>query len=321
MTHADRLTWVNYLCDIAHLMMNRYRALNPYLKEKFGERVYKVTLDINGTCPNRDGSKGHGGCIYCNPNGGLPLTFTKGQNITDQLARGIDYIRKRHKAGKFISYFQQHTNTYAPVTNLAEFFHQAIDHPDIVGLAVSTRPDCISNETLELLADLNKKTYLWVELGLQTASDNLLKFLNRGHTVRDFISCAEKLHRCNIEICTHIILGLPNETDEDIIKTIGLVNKLGVAGIKIHNLHVLKDTPLEKLYKQGSIELSSLDEYAKKTVFALERLDPDVLIHRFNSHAPRQLTIAPKWSINKLQVFNAVENELEKQDTWQGKKS
>lgn len=297
----------------------RYNALNPFLKQKFGEKVYKITLHADVTCPNRDGTAGSGGCIYCNPSGSIPASFTGPQKgVRQQLEEGIDYIRKRHGANKFISYFQQHTNTYAPASRLAVWFSEAIDHPDIVGLAISTRPDCVSDEVTSLLSELNRNIFMWVELGLQSANDNTLKFLNRGHTVQDFMDAVGRLHEHNIAVCAHIILGLPGETDEDILNTTKLINVLKVEGVKIHNLHILKDTPLEKLHKEGKIKLLTLEEYAKKVVYALERLDPNILIHRFNSHAPRSLTVAPEWSINKMATFNAVEDELIRQDTRQG---
>lgn len=299
----------------------RYRALNTYLKSVFGEKVFKVSIDMGAACPTRDGSKGSGGCIFCNPAGMKAVSETETgalPPISRQLIEGIEYIKSRHKARKFISYFHQHTNTYGAIPQLSSSFAEALDHPDVVGLAISTRPDCIPEEAVDLLSFFNKKTFMWVELGLQTANDDILKFLGRGHTVVDFSDAVIRLHERGISVCAHIMIGLPGETDDDIIKTIRLINSLKVEGIKIHNLHVLKNTPLEKMYNDGKIRLLSLDEYAKKVVLALKHLDPKVLVHRFNSHSPRHLTVAPEWSVNKLATFNAVEAELERQDARQG---
>lgn len=297
--------------------MPRYNAINAFLKSKFSQKVYKVTLDIGTTCPNRAGTAGLGGCIYCNPESGTSLQTGK-TGVKDQLFHGIEYIRKRHKAEKFIAYFQQHSNTYGNPERLEQFYHEATLHPDIVGIAISSRPDCISDKILDVLEELNSKTFMWVELGLQSADNDMLNFLNRGHTVEDFISAAKRLHERKIAVTAHVILGLPNETDEDIKDIARLINRHQIEGIKIHNLHVIKDTHLENLYRQGKIELISLDEYARRVVLLLENLNPDVLIHRFNSHAPRRYTIAPEWSINKIGTFNAVERELARQDTRQG---
>ncbi len=299
----------------------RYRALNPYLREKFGEKVYKISIRADVSCPNRDGSVGQEGCIYCNPASGLPKPLENNNPpIDDQIRDGMAYMRGRHNAHKFIAYFQQFSNTYAPTPKLKEWFSRAIQHPDVVGLAVSTRPDCISDDAISLLNNLNHETFLWTELGLQSANDEILRFLNRGHTVDDFIETTNKLTALDIPVCAHVILGLPHETDNELIQMAALLNELRIWGIKIHNLHILKNTPLQELYYNGKVELLSLDHYAKRAVFFLEHLHPDIVIHRFNSHAPEHATIAPKWSINKLATFNAIENELERQNTWQGNK-
>ena len=285
----------------------------------FGEKVYKISLHIDVSCPNRDGKLGSDGCIFCNPLSLNPEARANMGDIMEQLKEGINYVKKRHGAHKFISYFQQHTNTYGNIAFLKKCFLDAIGHPDIVGAAISTRPDCIDNDILNLLSHLNEKTYLWTELGVQSADDNMLTFLNRGHTVDDFITAANLLRQRNIDVVAHVIIGLPNETQDDILKTAKLLNETGVRGVKIHNLHILKGTRLETLHNEGKVELISQEEYAKRVVFMVENLNTDIVIHRFNSHAPRRLTIAPDWSINKLATFNAVEDELEKQDTWQGK--
>jgi len=299
----------------------RYNKLNKFLQHKFGEKVYKVSLAINTTCPNRDGKLGAKGCIYCNPLSNEPLIESARQSIGEQLIDGISYMKQRHRAYKFISYFQQFTNTYGTHEKLRDYYFESVDHPEVVGLAISTRPDCISEEILSTLEELNKKTFLWIELGLQSANDSQLEFLNRGHSVEDFIKSTNRLHDRGIHVCAHVILGLPNESNKNLEDMANLINENKVWGIKIHNLHVLEDTPLADLYKQGKVTIPSLEEYTEKVIYLLERLNKDILIHRFNSHSPRDLTIAPKWSINKLATFNTIENELERRDTWQGKLS
>lgn len=298
----------------------RYNGINGVLKTHFGEKVYKISIDIPVNCPNRDGLFNQNGCIYCNPDSNLATTFSgRDIPISRQIDEGIQYIKGRHHAKKFIAYLQNYSNTYAPTEKLAKWYGEAIHHPDIVGLAVSTRPDCISSSALDLLTELNKKTFLWVELGLQSANDEMLIFLNRGHTVEQFIETVKRLHKRKIRVCAHVIIGLPNESYEDLDNIINLINGEKIGGIKIHNLHVLKNTFLEELFNDGKIKLIDLEEYTKRVIYVLERLDPKVVIHRFNSHSPKDLTVEPKWSINKLSTFNAVEAGLKKQDTFQGK--
>src|SRR3989338_1336496 len=297
----------------------RYNSLNEFLKLKFGAKVYKVSLNGAFTCPNRDGSKGLGGCIYCNPESNLPLSLCN-EPIREQLFRDIDYIKKRHRGTtKFISYFQHYSNTYSKTQSLEKLYLDAISHPDIVGLAISTRPDCLTDETLKLLECLNQETFLWLGLGLQSAKDRTLKLLNRCHTAQDFLTAAEKAHKLHIMTCAHIILGLPGETKSDMLDTIKLLSDEKIGGVKIHNLHILKDTKLEELYNAGEVKMLSLHEYASLVADCLERLPKEVIIHRFNSHAPRDLTIAPEWSVNKLATLNAVHDELIKRDSWQGR--
>lgn len=299
----------------------RYNSLNRYLKTRFGERVFKVTLDASLTCPNKkEDGESISGCIFCNEKSNLPVTqdLTK-KSISEQLIDGINYVRTRHQTGRFISYFQRNTNTSAPAKELSPLYHDAISHKDVVGLAIATRPDCISDDVYELLAELNKETYLWVELGLQSANDDTLKLINRGHTTRDFIEAVARLKSLSIAICAHVIIGLPGEERNDVLNTAVFLNKYGVNGVKIHNLHILKGTALEEMYHRGEIRPLTLDEYSDLVIDMIENLSPEILIHRFNSHSNRRLTIAPEWSINKLATLNKIEEELEKRDSWQGK--
>jgi radical SAM protein (TIGR01212 family) len=306
------------MLDSTSKYFERYNALNQFLKDKFGVKVYKVSLHGFFSCPNRDGTKGLGGCIYCNPESNLPSRACN-KPVKTQLLEGIDGVKKRHHADKFISYFQHYSNTYRDAKELRRLYLEALDHPDVVGLAVSTRPDCIDDGVLKLLEELNGKTYLWVELGLQSAHDGTLKFLNRHHTIADFTRAIGRLRASGILTCAHVILGLPGETRADMMDTIDFLVAEKIGGIKIHNLHVLKDTPLAKMYAEGAVKTLSLEDYACLVVDCLERLPKEVLIHRFNSHSPRWMTVAPEWSINKLGTMNAVHDELLRRDSWQGK--
>ncbi len=298
--------------------MERYRSINTFLKEKFGERVYKISLGASFTCPNRDGTKSRGGCLFCNPESNHPGRSIE-TPIAEQLENGVKEVLRRHHATKFIAYLQHYSNTYGDAAKLRRVYSEAVSHKDVVGLAVSTRPDCLDDVALEALKEINKKTFLWVELGLQTSNDATLRFLERHHTSCEFVEAARKLREAGIMTCAHIILGLPHETRNDVFKTVALLNDEKIDGVKIHNLHVLKNTPLEKLYNDGAFQVLGLDEYAALVVDCLERFSPQMLIHRFNSHSPRALTVAPAWSVNKLATLNAVHAELARRDTFQGK--
>ncbi len=301
----------------------RYNAINEVLKKRFGCKVFKVSLESGLSCPNRDGTVGRNGCAFCSEASYLTAvdagkTVLPEKSIMEALAEGIEYVRRRHGAAKFISYFQSGTNTYGPAEKLRPIFEASIDHPDVVGLAIGTRPDCIAMEHANLLEELSKKTMLWVELGLQSAKNAILKLINRGHTVEDFSKAAGILRTKNISVVAHVILGLPGESLDDMLKTAEFLNNEGVDGVKIHNLHVLKGTKLEKLYNDGKVEVPDLETYAGWVASFLERLKPSIVVHRVNGHAPRNITVAPEWSVNKLAIFNAVERELDRRNSRQG---
>jgi len=303
-------------------MKTRYNSINDFLKKRFGQRVYKVTLESGCSCPNRDGTLDNAGCIYCNEKSYDPATHPDGSlsemTLREQLIGGIEYIQKRHGAAKFISYFQRGSNTYGPIDKLKRTYEQSIDHPDVVGLAISTRPDCFSRALIDMLKDISNRTMLWVELGLQSSIDRTLETIGRGHNVEHFRQTHRALTECGIPVCAHIIVGLPGETRDDILQTARFLNDQKVWGVKIHNLHILKDTKLASMYEKREIEPLALENYACLVTDFLEHLSPDILIHRLNSHSPRSITLAPEWSINKLATFNAVEAELERRDTFQG---
>ncbi len=300
---------------------HRYNSLNIALKRQFGEAVYKLGLDLNLGCPNVDGTIGTEGCIFCNTKANIPTSQMAGPlNLDDQIVKGIKYLKGRYNnVNKFIAYFQNYTNTHAPIDVLRKYFFEPLGHKDIVGVSVSTRPDCVSDEIMDLFKELSEKTYLWVEFGLSTSHNKTLDFIKRKHSAEDFIEASTKIQGANIPVCAHVILGLPGETHDDMMQTAQFLNHHKVAGVKIHNLFILKDTYLEKLYNQGEYRPMTLDEYSKIAVDFIERLDPNIIIHRFNSHGPKNLTVAPAWSTNKIETYNAVENELKKRDTWQGR--
>jgi len=306
-------------------MKQRYRSINDLLKEFAGQRVYKVALDAGFGCPNRDSALSKGACAFCNERSYYPAErknrIQDADPIHQQLKDGIAYVKDRHGAKKFIAYFQRGSNTYGPVDKLRRTYNAAIDHPDVVGLAISTRPDCISDTLCDALEEIASKTMLWAELGLQSSHDKTLDLIGRGHTVKDFIDAHKKLNKKNIPVCAHVILGLPGESGDDIIKTARFLGDNNVWGVKIHNLHVLKDTQLASMYENGEINLPTLEEYAGMVADFIEHLPKDTVVHRVNGHSPRNLTIAPEWSVNKLAIFNAVQTELEKRDTWQGRKN
>ncbi|MBI5682340.1 MAG: TIGR01212 family radical SAM protein [Deltaproteobacteria bacterium] len=299
-------------------MKRRYNSLSDFLKQKFGCRVFKVSLNAGFTCPNRDGTKGTGGCIYCNPLSLEPSQISSGLNIKEQLSIGIEYIKKRHNAEQFIAYFQINSNTYAPLDVLEDMYNQAISHPLVVGLAVSTRPDGIDKNIISLLSELSREKYLWLELGLQSANDKTLKLINRCHTVNDFINAVNLARAKDIPVVSHVILGLPEETHEDMLNTAMFLAEMNIWGLKLHHLHIHKDTKLEDMYKNGEIKLMGLDEYANTAVDFLERIYPETIIHRLCGDTSRELLIAPNWSVNKFPIIDRIHKIMEERDTYQG---
>ncbi len=297
----------------------RYRKFNTFLRETFGRKVYKVGLRGGFDCPNRDGSKGVGGCIFCNQDSSEPLGYVAGMSLERQLAEGCEYIRERHGVDAFIAYFSDYSTTYDSVRELEHRYRVALSYTGVVGLALSTRPDCLSTRTLDMLARIARDSFLWVELGVQSADDDSLVRINRCHTVEDSRRAIGELRARGIPVSAHVILGLPGESTEDMLRTADFLEETGVDGVKIHNLHVLENTRLAEMYRNGEYETMELEEYAALAVAFLERLPPTVIVQRLSGEAPRRFTVAPAWSVNKLAVFNAVERALERRDTWQGR--
>ncbi|MBI2358233.1 MAG: TIGR01212 family radical SAM protein [Deltaproteobacteria bacterium] len=297
----------------------RYNSFHRVLKETFGARVHKVSLRWDFTCPNRDGKVATGGCTYCNNAGHTPRTYRPGMSIREQLEMGSEAVRRRYKAEKFVAYFQSYTNTYGPASELERLYRAALDVPGVVGLAIATRPDCVPDDVLDLIADISRHTYLWLELGLESMHDKTLAWVNRGHDLKAFVDAAERSKRKDLRLAVHLILGFPTETREEMLLTPALLNGLGVDGIKLHNLHVIKHTVLERLYRSGAFGLLTREAYVSLVVDFLELLHPEIVVHRLTGETYRDLTVAPGWSVNKIGVLNAIHAELERRDTWQGR--
>ena len=296
-----------------------YRDLNTALREHFGCRVQKISLDAGLTCPNRDGSVGLGGCIYCNPLGsGTGRSAT--ESIAEQITAGKTALMRRYKASKFIAYFQSFSNTYAPPDKLAALYREALADPDIVGLAIGTRPDCVTDEVLDLLNELNTKTYLSIEYGLQSAHDATLQVINRGHTFTDFEKALNKTRGRGIDVCVHVILGLPGENKSDMLETARLLAQMDIQAVKIHLLYVVRDTLLHKMYEEGRYQCLDRDAYADITGEFLALLPPGVIIHRLTGDPHPAELIAPLWALEKQRNLDAIHQLMRQRDLWQGKK-
>lgn len=298
-------------------MPELYNSLSTHLKSIFGCKVFKVTLDPGLSCPNRDGTKGLGGCAYCSSSTLLPKGHAPASQVREQLLSGIEYVRKRHKADKFIAYFQVNTNTHAPIEELKKLYEQALI-PDVAAIAVSTRPDCLSEEVLELLCRLKTKKHLWLELGLQSANDATLAMVNRGHTKADFEDAVKRAANRGLEVCAHVIIGLPGEDEHDALETVAFLNSLPVKGIKFHQLQIVKGTALETLWRNGEVRTQGLEEYACLVVKCIERLRGDIIIHRLCGDVPRQFLVAPVWGKSKFEVIEKITGLMKEQDTRQG---
>ena len=296
-----------------------YNPLSQYLKDRFGCRVYKVTVDTGLSCPNRDGTKGVGGCDYCVSSALLPKALATGTDVKSQLDEGIAYVRGRHKAEKFIAYFQVNTSTHAPVEELEKLFRAALI-PEVACVAVSTRPDCLGDDVLALLSEIKKERPLWVELGLQSANDATLERVNRGHTAAEFRDAVIRAAAAGIDICAHAIIGLPGEERADVIDTMRFIASLPVWGIKFHQLQVLKGTRMEEAWLKGEVKTRTLDEYADIVVECLEVLPPEVVVHRLSGDAPLRYIVAPKWGGGKFRIIDRIVGLMNEKKTFQGAK-
>ncbi len=297
---------------------SRYLDLNTALRERFGCRVQKISLDAGFTCPNRDGAVGVGGCVYCNPRGSGTGLYPR-YSITDQLERSKARLRRRYRAEKFIAYFQSFSNTYGPLDKLKRLYEEAISVDDVVGLAIGTRPDCVPASVLDLLVELNQRTYLWVEYGLQSAHNHTLELINRGHDFAAFANAVERTRERDLDICVHIILGLPGEDAGDMLSTARTLAKFDIQGIKIHLLYVIQGTPLAEMYRRGAYRCLSREAYVDIVCELLALLPAQVVIHRLTGDPHTHELLAPEWALEKQANLQAIRDALESRDLWQGK--
>ncbi|WP_454969145.1 TIGR01212 family radical SAM protein [Eubacterium sp.] len=287
----------------------KYTTLNNYLKERFGEKVYKIALNGGFTCPNRDGTIDTRGCIFCSKGGSGDFTENPDLTITEQIENGKKRLEKKIKNGKYIAYFQAFTNTYAPVERLRAIYEEAINHPDIVALSIGTRPDCLGDDILALLDELNKIKPIFVELGLQTINEQTAKYIRRGYTLEVYDKAVADLHKIGINVVTHIILGLPNESKEDMLKSVEYACKV-TDGIKLQLLHILKGTDLAKDYEQGKFEVLTLEQYTEIIKECVQIIPENVVIHRLTGDGAKKDLIAPLWSADKKTVLNTINRAL-----------
>ena len=298
----------------------RYHTLDYFYKNKFGEKIFKVSLNAGFTCPNIDGTKGTGGCIYCSKTGSGEFAGNIEDSLEKQFTSIKDIMHKKWPKAKYIGYFQARTNTYAPVEKLKNIYEKVLSFDNVVGLNIATRPDAITDECLEYLKELNNKTYLTIELGLQTTKEKTSKLINRCHTLECFENMVKKLRKNNINVVVHIINGLPYETKEDMLNTVKYLNTLDIQGIKIHMLSIIKDTPLEKMYKKDKFKVLTKEEYIDIVINQLELLRPEIVIHRITGDPKLDELIEPDWLIKKFCVLNDIDKEMVKRETYQGKK-
>jgi len=299
----------------------RYNDFSSYFKNKFEERVQKVSVDAGFTCPNRDGTKGRGGCTYCNNKTFNPSYCDLKTTVTEQIQQGVDFFARKYKSMKFLAYFQAYTNTYAPFEELKRLYEEALQHPKIVGLVISTRPDAVDEKLLDYLAELSRKTYVMVEFGLESHLNKTLETINRGHTFEESVWALEETAKRGINNGAHLILGLPGETRTDWLNQANAISELPVKNIKLHQLQIHKGTVLEKQYREypDQFHIFSVDEYINLVVDYLELLRPEIIVERFISQAPAELLIAPKWGLKNFEFVAKVEKRLKERETWQGR--
>ena len=298
-------------------MESRYNHLNEYLKNRFGERVLKICIDGNFTCPNRDGKCGVGGCVFCGETGsGEHLDSAK--SIKEQVKKYFSSYKAK-RANKFIAYFQNFTNTYGEIENLKLKYDSALIDDRIIGLAIATRPDCITEEIAKLLHSYKDKYYVSVELGFQTSNDKTAKLINRGYDSNIFTNAVEILNKYDIDIIAHVMIGLPSETKYDLLNTIKFINSHDIQGVKIHSTYVIKNTKLADMYEKGEYIPLMLEEYIDLACFTLTNLNPNFIIHRISGDAPKDILIAPEWNLHKKRIINGIERKLKEENLWQGK--
>ena len=297
----------------------RYHTLNYYLRNKFNSKVCKISLNAGFTCPNIDGTKGYGGCIYCSKSGSGEFGGNPSKSLVEQFNDVKEVLAKKWPNAKYIAYFQARTNTYAPLLVLKEKYESVLCIDNVIGLDIATRCDAISDDTLDYLEELSKRTFLTIELGLQTTKEETSILINRGHTLKEFDDMVKKLRDRNINVVVHIINGLPYENEDDMLNTVMHLNKLDIQGIKIHMLNIVKDTPLEVLYNKEKFHILTKEEYIDIVIKQLELLDEKIVIHRITADPDIKSLVEPKWLVKKFCVLNDIDKEMVRRDTYQGK--
>lgn len=296
----------------------RYNQYSEHLKQKFGVKVYKVTIDAGFSCPNRDNTISNKGCIFCDDSGSFSQSHSNLLSVEEQLQTGIETLGQRFKAKKFMSYFQAYSNTYKPIGELEKIYKSALKHPDVLGISIGTRPDCVDKEKIKLISEFKEDYYTWIEYGLQSVHDKTLKAINRGHDFDCFLRAYEITKEAGINVCAHVILGLPGETRENMLQTAQKLAELQIDGVKIHMLCALQGTVLSQMYNEGKISLMPEEEYIQTVCDFLEILPPETTIHRLAGNGLKKNLIAPKWIGKKLDSLNKIDRELEFRNSFQG---
>lgn len=296
----------------------RYFSLNYFLRQKFGCKVFKISLDAGFSCPNRDGTINTGGCTFCSDRGSGEFAGNREYSISKQFAQIKSVMNNKWKSGKYIAYFQAYTNTYAPIQVLREKYAEAINQQGVVALAIATRPDCLSEEVLDLLQEFNKNIYLWIELGLQTSNEETARKINRGYKIDVFEKALKNLNERGIPVVVHTIFGLPGENEADMLSTIKYLAQKDIQGIKIHLLHLIEGTAMVKDYENGNLKFMEKSQYIKLVCKAITMLPSNVVIHRLTGDPPRNKLIGPKWSINKWEILNGIDDFLKDNNLYQG---
>ncbi len=297
----------------------RYNTFSEELKRIFGCKVQRISVDAGFSCPNRDGSLDSDGCIFCGGNGSGSYGISRELSISGQLEDGKEVMRRKYRACRFIAYFQAYSNTYAPVDRLRELFSEALSVSDVTGLIIATRPDCLPDDVLDCLRELSQQTYLWLELGMQSMHGKSLELINRRHDHSCTADAVRRAKSRGLRVCVHIILGVPGETRDEMLAMADELNRLGVDGVKLHLLHVMKSTVLAEMYGRGEVKVLERDEYAGLVCDFLELLDPRILIHRLTGDGGHDNLIAPLWSLKKFEILNLIDAEMERRGTRQGR--
>jgi radical SAM protein (TIGR01212 family) len=299
------------------MSIKRYTTFTDELRQRFGCRVQRVSLDAGFNCPNRDGTIGTGGCRFCNERGAAAVGVPTELPLAEQLQKSKNYLRHKFRADKFLAYFQAYSNTYASATVLRVLYESVLEDSEVVGLIIGTRPDCLPDDVLDLLSGLNQRTYLWLELGMQTMHNQTLQAINRGHDHACFVEAIRRCRQRGLRVCVHLILGLPGESRKQMLASVQELNRLGVDGVKLHHLHVLQGSGMEEDYSRGELQLLEREEYVELVCDAIELLDPKIIMHRLMGDGRSEL-VAPDWSRRKLEVLNLIDTTLERRDSRQG---